>query len=223
MPPKKNSVTDSEYIESDINMGDIEKLIKDTLKSPKVLNELAKSIAAIVVKKYEQQQNEMREKLDTLESTITEKETIIAKLEDRIQDLEQYSRRNSLRVFGIPEAPREDAQAVVVNMFKKSMGVTLNNFSLDRVHRIGKPSQGKIRPIIVKFTNYNDRATVFQKKKLLKGSKMTVFEDLTKSNMELLNAAKSKYGRNNVWSFDGKIFVKSDNETFRIHCFTDLQ
>ena len=86
---------------------------------------------------------------------------------------------------------------------------------LDRTHRIGKKrTDGKPRPIIVKFCRYNRRRMIFQHKKKLKGKGISITESLTEKRIKELNAARTQYEFKNVWSQDGRImfFDESDNK-----------
>ena len=45
------------------------------------------------------------------------------------------------------------------------MDLDISPEDIDCTHRIGVPSKGKNRPIIVKFVKYMDRSRIFTKKK----------------------------------------------------------
>ena len=71
---------------------------------------------------------------------------------DVFDEHEQYSRRNSLRIWiKEKETPGEVTNQVVTDYAKK-VGVELQPGDIDRTHRVGKPGD-KPRPIIVKFTS----------------------------------------------------------------------
>ena len=93
----------------------------------------------------------------------------------------------------------------------------------DRVHRTGRHSVEKTRPILVKFTNYGARNQVIRSRGKLRDrnqnvqdqghQKQTVFinEDLTKYRAELLyHARQCKKDKtiDDCWSWDGKILSK---------------
>ena len=56
------------------------------------------------------------------------------------------------------------------------------------------------------------RGGVFREKWKLKGTGKTITESLTTKRIDQLNDAREKYGFNNVWSYDGKILYKINNE-----------
>ena len=55
----------------------------------------------------------------------------------RMDDHEQYSRRNCLVLHGIPETAKESSDDIVIGTIKKNLGVTLDKSAIDRSHRIG--------------------------------------------------------------------------------------
>ena len=125
-----------------------------------------------------------------------------------IDSLEQYSRRNCLLLHGVPETADEGTDQIFVDTVNSKLDVKLKLKDLDRTHRIGKPKKDKIRPIIAKFARYNKRKTVFQNRKKFKGSSFVITESLTQRRMTQLNAAKERFGKENVWTGDGEILVK---------------
>jgi hypothetical protein len=136
-------------------------------------------------------------------------------------DLEQYTRKNSLRIFGVPEQKNENTDEVVSNICKNKLGIDVPAHLIDCSHRL--PGREPYhRPIIVKFISRNTKKNVFTKKRLLKGSNIVITEDLTKLRYQLMKNASKKFGPKNVWSSDGKIFVKLDNSIKVIRSNDDL-
>ena len=80
-------------------------------------------------------------------------------LQDDYDNLEQYSRRNCLRIHGVPEIQGENTDNEAVNIFKNKLQVNIKSEHLDRSHRLGKyrlagQANSRPRPIIVKFTRH---------------------------------------------------------------------
>ena len=124
-------------------------------------------------------------------------------LTNQLDDLEQYSRRNCLLLHGINEEQRESTTAVI-ELCKKSLGVTLERNDIDRSHRVGKPQGDKPRPLIVKYVRYEKREVLAAKRKL-KGTKNLVTENLTKRRSAVLTEARSTAGVQAAWTSDGRI------------------
>lgn len=129
---------------------------------------------------------------------------------DKIEQLEQYSRRNALRVFGAPEeGANEKTDDIVTKIISGKLGVEMSPEFICRSHRIGKlrtSPQARPRPIIVKFTSYNKRQEVFRAKKQLKGTGIVIQEDLTIRRQRVLQKLIDTYGFGNTWTADGRLF-----------------
>ena len=81
--------------------------------------------------------------------------------------LQQYSRRESVRIFGIRQAERETAEQVeqkALGVFKEA-GADVKEEGIAAVHRVGKVGRG-LRPILVKFVSRRKRREVMEKKSL---------------------------------------------------------
>lgn len=137
----------------------------------------------------------------------------------RLDELEQYQRRNNLRVFGVVEKKGENTDTLLIDIFKNKLNVDVSLSDIDRSHRVGATQEpgpdGKIkhRPIIVKFVSYRVRRLVFDNKKKLKGSSISVREDLTSHRTKLLQSVMSAHGPRNTWTLDGRInWIDSNNK-----------
>ena len=135
-------------------------------------------------------------------------------LEKKSDDSEQYSSRNCLLVHGVKEEEHENTDNIVLNVIKEHRDIELSVKDLDRSHRIGKSnSKSKHLPIIVKFISYNDLREMFNNKKRLKGTGISITESLTSERMRQLKNARDQFGFNNVWSIDGRIMYKDSTTT----------
>ena len=61
------------------------------------------------------------------------------------------------------------------------------------------------RPLLVKFISYQTRMHVIKNRKLLKGSRMSIQEHLTKKNQNLLAKTRAHSAVKDAWTSDGKI------------------
>lgn len=211
-----------DLIKSDDNLKiDIENVLKEVLCDARLLDEVAKALAPIIAKQYEAKMEIALNKISQLETKLNEKDAQITVLTSNIQDLEQYSRRNSVRIFGVPEEEGENTNKLVSDLCN-NIGVQVVDSDIDRSHRVGKRVGNKPRAIIVKFNKYCTKSSVCKSRKKLKGTRIFIKEDLTKFNLHLLNLAAEKLGFKNVWSYDGKIFYKNTSGITRIKNVTDL-
>ena len=109
--------------------------IKDDLKAalcdPDVLELISKAVDAQVF-------SQLRKEIAGLRDKVAEKDREILFLEDQIDSLEQYSRRNCLRISPVPEVSSENTDDIVKTV-AKTIGVTLPDNAIDRI----QPPRGK--------------------------------------------------------------------------------
>ena len=150
-------------------------------------------------------------------------------LEREIDEQEQYSRRNNLKVFlKVREVTDENTTDLVID-HGKTIGVALTPNDISRSHRLGQKAQGKIRPIIVKFTSYWKRKEFFDSRK---NDEIIIAEDLTDRRSKLLFKARQLRRDNKIkycWTRDGNVFVKpnpdnsgKEQKTLKIKSAHDL-
>ena len=103
-----------------------------------------------------------------------------------------------------------------LDFINDSLDIKIDEIGIDRSHRIGcfDKVKKKARPIIVKLARYNTRGRVFREKWKLKGTGKIIIENLTTKRIGQLNDTREKYSFNNVWSYDGKIMCKINNEFY---------
>ena len=68
-------------------------------------------------------------------------------------ELEQYTRGDSVRLTGLTGATNENVYDIVMTTFNEEMGVSppISPQEIDRIHRVGKPDPTKKRSILIKF------------------------------------------------------------------------
>lgn len=148
-------------------------------------------------------------------------------LEDRLEVSEQYSRVNTVEVYGIPEKANENVLESVKNL-GSALGMDITEEMVDACHRLKKPKDGKQPPgIIIKFVRRYDKQNLLQKKKAKRDLKTdalgysvknTIYinSSLSPERRRLLAAAKLKKSDKHwayVWTTDeGKILVRKEEE-----------
>ena len=141
-------------------------------------------------------------------------------LNNRLERLEQYSRKDQIKIFGVQceAAPeKEDTDSVVVGLLEK-MGVECTPADISISHRL--PSRGgKPPPIICKFMSRKTRKQVMEKKKNLKEvegcERVFLADNLTAQRSKLLRKLKERDDVKSAWSIEGKIkavLVKNGRE-----------
>ena len=140
--------------------------VKDDLKAalcdPDVLELISKAVAAQV-------SSQLRKEIAGLRDKVAEKDREILFLKDQIDSLEQYSRRNCLRISPVPEVSSESTDDIVKTV-AKTIGVTLPDNAIDKSHRVGKVTAGGLnrdRPIHVKFTSYKYKEAMMKARRCM--------------------------------------------------------
>lgn len=166
----------------------------------------------------------LKTEVEGLRKELKEKDAQIQVLSDKLDEREQYSRRNNLRIFGVKEEEGEKTDELVKQVGAQ-LGLNISQFQIDRSHRVGRRGTGdKPRPILVKFYGYGPRHEMFTSKKKLKGTKVTIREDLTSQRLDVLNKAIEAYTFRKVWTHDGTILINAgDARPSRVKYTADLE
>ena len=161
-----------------------------------------------------------------LKSVIDKQQNTLDTVQRTINNQEQYSRRNCLRFHGVSESEGEDTDALICQIAKEKLHIPLSKDDIERSHRLSskkdldqsqpgnarvtrnnKPREKRPRVIIVKFVSYRVRKLILSKRRLLKGTKMGIEEDLTKTNANLLKKTKDCSKVLAAWPSDGRILA----------------
>ena len=183
---------------------------------------LVKSIVDGVLTGINNQMKTMETDITNLKKENSSLKAKVVKLELAAENAEQNSRRNCVRVSGVGENTTEDTDAIVLELAcAVDAGVTLNE--IDRSHRVGRPSAGKTRDIIVKFSTFRARQKLYTARTKLKTNGYAgvfINEDLTKHRSGLLFSARSLVKQRRLigaWSSNGTILIKNnENDVERI-------
>ena len=119
---------------------DILTQVKTALKDESVITHIADRIASAVVNTIIQRLDKLEAVLDEKNKKICHLEQTLVELEDKVDKLEQYSRRTSIRISGINENPVGENIETIVKTILVNMDVQdkINMQNNDRVHRIGQ-------------------------------------------------------------------------------------
>ena len=160
--------------------------------------------------------NDHEQRICANETGIFENENYLYDMELKCNDLVQYTRRNSIRIHGMPERGfgrrRENTFQVVSDCLYKDLGLHVET-DLEVAHRVGVKDQNPNGPrsIIVKFVRRSDKLEVMLRRKKLKGTGISVSDDLTTRNVRLIKEARDNERLEAVWSWDGKVYAKGAN------------
>lgn len=149
----------------------------------------------------------------------------VSSLQTQLDDVEQYSRMNSLEINGIPEEKNEN-MVDVIKKVGKVLGVEIEEEHIDACHRLGAIKEGEKRGIIVKFTRRSTKEEFLAKRKIKRNFNTSdlgrtsgpadviyVNESLSPARRKVLNAARAlrkDQGYTYVWVKNGKILLRKN-------------
>ena len=157
--------------------------------------------------------------------------------------LEQYTRKNSLEIHGLPEHVYSDTESAVIKV-ANALQVNLRPEDIEISHKL-KGREGK-RPIIVKFCSHKTKTKLYRKRTKLRSVKVAdifpsyaaavtesnedriyINENLTPYRRDVLKEANQRKKNKqlaSVWTLDGKIYTKTspDGQRFCIFSTEDL-
>ena len=130
-------------------------------------------------------------------------------------DNEQYSRRNNLRIRGLPTVSKNDDCRIAVHRFLHDQlhsDITVDDIDVAHPVPVRQSSTGSTSTspptILVRFKSHAQRDWVIRRRRSLKGTAVSIQEDLTSLNVKTMN----RFSRNdqvaNVWSWSGKLLVQ---------------
>ena len=147
------------------------------------------------------------------DAQIGELQVRVVSLEERCDDLEQYSRRNTVRIRGLAESANEETDGLVKEFAAHKLDVKIGTSDLVRSHRVGRKTEDRSTPrdIIVRFTTHNTKTAVMRNARKLKGTHLFINEDMTRSRATIAWEARTLKRERKIldtWTRDGTIFVK---------------
>ncbi|MEW8544146.1 MAG: hypothetical protein AB2693_11485 [Candidatus Thiodiazotropha sp.] len=214
-----------------------ESVIKPLIDSNKELMETVK-FQSDTIEEQKRSIDLKSQKLEELEGELKFMHRRVESLSAEANDLEQYSRRNSLRLYNLPvpdDVTSEEQLTDIVVRFINANVLKLSNSTdpeaivsqdIERCHFTGR---GK-RQLLIKFVRYHTKRRIYLCKKNLKQNPNKIFisEDLTKANHNLVMDIRDKFKQRAIFSFwtrDGAIFVKKrkDDSPVRVHNEKDIR
>ena len=163
----------------------------------------------------------LQSRIDSVEQELRETKDILKKerIQRKIDDdkNEQYSRKDALRINGIPSQEAEtniELEDKVLELAGK-IGAKIKREDISVTHRL-KPTKKGVHPVIVKFSTRRAKDLVYNSKKNLKGmdgmDDTYISEDLTRLRFRTLLQCKKCPDFKSITTRGGKIKVwKIDN------------
>ena len=112
---------------------------------------------------------EARDQFEELDDRMYKLEVELKKSKVQIQELEDYGRRENLKIDGIPESHDESATELldkIYGVFENELGLTnVKGIKMDRYHRLGRKGKStRPRTVIIRFNWHADREKVWNQR-----------------------------------------------------------
>jgi hypothetical protein len=169
---------------------------------------------------------------------LDDRETELATLRRRVEDLEAYSRVDNVIVYGLKEATAEvvtgashdettvpatggessgTSEKVFIDFCRTHLRVDIHPSDISVAHRLGKTNRARgPNPMIVRFSNRKAKLRVLAARKELRAQEScrTIFinEHLTATASSLFAKARAAVKQNLIqkaWTYNGRIFVRT--------------
>ena len=149
-------------------------------------------------------------------------------VELQANDNEQYSRRNNLRIKGLKLNRNDDVRFVVHQFFGQQLHCHVDIEDIDAAHAVPvraptsststastSTSTATYTPrqptVIVKLKRREIRDKIIKFRRQLKGTKITIQEDLTTLNLQTITRLQNSSEVKTAWSWNGKLFAELKN------------
>lgn len=195
----------------------VSKVIEEFISSDSFKSSLSESLGFDV--------NQLEEKINNCDKNLKEFRETHEQLESQIDDLEQYTRRVNLRIYGVAESEGENTDDLCVKFCSEELDLVLRPEDISRSHRVGKRDPTKPRPIILRLTRHNMKVNILKMRRNLKINNRPYYvqEDLTTSRRSILSQLRnSRDAVNKVWTMDGVVFFRPTRRPSTIERCTTL-
>lgn len=203
---------------------DQRKTVADFNKSYEVLYERIEESTSKLQVTMEKIEGYVKE-VDSLKSDNVALKMKVLSLESRLEDMENYSRRNCIEIQGVPEERDED----VLDVIKKvgnALDTNITEDMVDACHRLGRRTdEKKPRGIIVKFVRRMDKEQLMKKRQQRKRDFSTrhlglpsdtpvyLNDSLSPARRRLLGLVRQKRKDNGfkyLWLRNGSILLRKE-------------
>lgn len=210
--PESDTPTNKSKIEDSIShTGRIDgDMFEEIRKMSATLQVVAMDVVSIkeTTKELKDSVENVQIRLGEAEQRISEVEDVSARMEEnvgkcdkkletlwtRVEDLENRSRRNNVRMVGLKEGKEETGKVIqyVEKVLSQGLGLTGNEFEIERAHRsfatMPNPDEPP-RTVMIRFLRSSARDKVLQVAKEKRGikwedCKLSFFEDLSRELVE---------------------------------------
>ncbi|XP_061912355.1 uncharacterized protein LOC133655823 [Entelurus aequoreus] len=196
---------------------ELKKSIDTLIEEVATIKEQQKTIMSLVVQ------------LDQMRADNLEKDKKIAILENRVADIEQYTRINDVIITGLSIKPRSYARAVApanggepaeldvismerqVAVFMQSKDIQLDCNSIEACHLLPRRGTNDKPSVVLRFVNRKHKIALLKQGRKLKGTNIYMNDHLTKRNADIARKARQMRREKKIlqtWTANCKVFIK---------------
>ena len=132
----------------------------------------------------------------------------------RIEDIERSHRigaprkdQNNANIRHSTQTSSQKQPSSTTTSSSTSSTSTTSTSWASKVSESGRRQDNRGRPIIIKLASYRVRQSILKSRRRLKNTGISINEDLTKPNYDILKQTRSSSNVTAAWSQDGRIFV----------------
>lgn len=200
----------------DIVTGELDAIKETCCGLRQALEEVQESLKKVLESKGKE--------VEEMKKTMGKQEEEKVDLQRKVNDLENYQRRENLRITGLPERNGEDPIEVVKKFFKEN-AFSVPGEKIHVAHRIGPKSRDKPRPLLIRFADRKTKDDVVRARRTLKGSGKTISEDVSRLTIQTLMRVQRSDGIQRSWIWNAKVYAvhHDDSKPFTVLPFQSIQ
>ena len=189
-------------------------------KVQKAVKELSDRLDSLTLENVQ-----LRESLEKAETKMKANETLAQKAMQKGNYNEQYSRKNNIKIMGVPEKEDETVEILmdnICNILYQKAGLHIDTRCIVAIHRIpGKA--GYPKPVLMKMMNNHEKTSIMRKRKEMKTAGFRLVDDVTKLNTELINKVTQHENIDSAWFFNGSVFGKTtEGKRHKFDIYNDI-
>ena len=162
--------------------------------------------------------------VQSVQSDLDGLKKVVVETQRQLNDLEQYGRRSNIRIFGIEIQENENCIDKVVSFVRESLSLNISSSDVENAHPLASTrrtgytaTRTGLTPskpaVIVRFRNRAIKDEILLRHKTLNGSGISISEDLTKLNINLMNRLRKEDRVDTTWSINGKVYFRVKDNT----------
>ena len=149
-------------------------------------------------------------------------------IQEKIEDDDQYSRKNNALIHGFKKLPNIRGRAFIewianeLNYIFPSLNGTILPCHIDDAHPLTTRKNGSTKVVIIKFVNRWIKDDILKCKQDAYNVGLSVTEHLTKKSLNLLSLSQSLVGEDAAWVYKCGVFARYNGKKYSIKKQADI-